>query len=468
MNESRKVINAGIEYTIGNILIKGISFLTIPLYTRLMSTSEYGVYNTYIAYVGIVAFLVCLGLDPTLKNAEIDYPNQKKIYLSTIYCLTFVSFLAVLILVLTFGKWVGIYLNMEWILLILLVLNAETTAIVNICNIELSLNFSSKNYLKISFFQTVTGIFLSVLLMLTLYREKRYMGRIIGTLLPALLVSGVIVTKTVFRLPREKRFDFGMAKYSLRLGLPLVPHLLSQILNAQFDRIMISSIIGYSESGIYSFACNIAIIFQIVYQSFDTVWSPWFFKRMAEKNYDAVLNISKKYILLGTFFAMGLMTISREFIALFSAKEYWEGMQIAPVLILGYYFLFLYTLPTGVEYYTKNTKYMAFGSVVTAIVNIILNYIGIYKFGYGAAAYTTLASYILLFALHWNIYRKIFPQKIFDLKYISGICGIMVIWTVFCIGCQNMWALRYILFSIVAVVIIFFFRKEILEYIKNK
>lgn len=61
--KSNKVVNAGIGYTIGNIFIKGVSFLTIPLYTRLMATGDYGIYNTYVAYVGIVTFFVCLGMD---------------------------------------------------------------------------------------------------------------------------------------------------------------------------------------------------------------------------------------------------------------------------------------------------------------------------------------------------------------------------------------------------------------------
>ena len=75
--KSNKVVNAGIGYTIGNIFIKGVSFLTIPLYTRLMATGDYGIYNTYVAYVGIVTFFVCLGMDPTLKNAEQDFPERR-------------------------------------------------------------------------------------------------------------------------------------------------------------------------------------------------------------------------------------------------------------------------------------------------------------------------------------------------------------------------------------------------------
>ena len=467
MNESKKVINAGFGYTVGNILIKGISFLMIPLYTRLMSTSDYGIYNTYVAYVGIMTFIVCLGLDPTLKNAEVDYPDRKESFLSTVYCLTFLSFSICLLLVLIFGKWLCVLIDLEWGMLIFLVVNAETAAIVNIYNIKLSLSFSSRSYLKISFFQTIVGVIFSILLILSVYTEKRYWGRIIGMLIPALIVAGYIIWKTVLSLPCKKRFNVEMAKYSLKLGLPLIPHLLSQILNSQFDRIMISTIVGYAQSGIYSFACNIAIIFQILYQSLDTVWSPWFFEKMNQKDYNSINNAAKKYIILVSFFAMGLMTISREFIMIFATEEYWAGMSLAPVLIFGYYFLFLYNLPAGVEYYTKNTKYIAVGSAISAVINIILNYFAIQIFGYKAAAYTTLISYVVLFLMHWGIAEKIFSEKIFDGIFILKMIGAICAWHVFCIATQELWVLRYFCFVIVTGFTLSFFKSDILNYIKR-
>lgn len=467
MRESQKIINAGIGYTIGNILIKGISFLTIPLYTRLMSTSDYGIYNTYVAYVGIATFIVCLGLDPTVKNAEVDYPDRRNTYLSTVYCLTLIPFAAFLLIVLIAGRWVALAINMEENILLLLVLNAEAAAVVNIYNIKLSLSFSSKSYLKISFFETVAGVLLSLVLMLSFCNHRRYLGRIVGMLIPALIVAVAILFQTIIKLPAQLRFDRRMAAYALKLGLPLIPHLLSQIINSQFDRIMISTMVGYEQSGIYSFACNIAIIFQIVYQSLDTVWSPWFFRKMKQKDFDIITAASKKYITLIAFFAMGLMTISKEFVSLFSTKEYWEGISLAPILIAGFFFLFLYTLPAGIEYYTKHTKYIAFGSVVTAALNIFLNYIAIGRFGYKAAAYTTFVSYIVLFGMHWMISKKLLTRKLFDGIYIAVWAAVVLVWCAICINMQENWIVRYIVYGCITMGILSYFKNDILNYLKG-
>ena len=270
------------------------------------------------------------------------------------------------------------------------------------------------------------------------------------------------------KLKRSDRFDKKMSAYSLKLGLPLIPHLLAQVINAQFDRIMISKLIGYEQSGIYSFTYNIAVILQIVYQSLDNVWSPWFFQRMAKCEYEKIKSSSKKYTVLVAFFAVSLMTISNEFIMLFSTQAYWVGRTIALTLIEGIFFLFLYTLPVGVEYYTKNTKYIAVGSVLTAVLNVVLNYFGIKYFGYEAAAYTTLISYVVLFVLHWIIADRIFKlNKIFDLKWMMGLAFAVMAWGAFCKGMQGAWFVRYSVYVVLVVVAGSYFKADILAYIEN-
>lgn len=461
-----RVVNAGIGYTVGNILIKGIGFLTIPLYTRLMTTGDYGIYNTYIAYVGIVTFFVCLGLDPTLKNAEQDFSKNKDIYLSTIYILTLIATTAFLAFAIIFGNLLEDVFNLNRTIFILMTFNAEAVAVVNIYNIKLSLNYASRNYLKIAFFQTTVGIILSVTLILTVFKKNRYMGRIVGTIIPALCVATMILWKSIKKLPDG--FDKKMARYSLKLGLPLVPHLLAQIINSQFDRIMISNLVGYAQSGIYSFTYNIAIILQIIYQSIDNVWSPWFFQKMAHAEYKKVKQISRKYTVLVAFFAVSLMTISNEFIMLFSTKAYWEGRAIVLVLIEGIFFLFLYTIPAGIEYYMKQTRYIALGSVMTAILNVVMNYFCIKSYGYEAAAYTTLISYVILFILHWNIASHLFNVKeLFDLKWMAELTVVVMLWGGFCRYAQGMWLVRYTGYLAVLGAVLLYFKEDVFAYIKN-
>ena len=58
-NESsgKKALKAGLGYTVGNMLVKGLSFLAIPLFSRLMTVEDFGIYSTFSSYVMIMTVL---------------------------------------------------------------------------------------------------------------------------------------------------------------------------------------------------------------------------------------------------------------------------------------------------------------------------------------------------------------------------------------------------------------------------
>ena len=71
-NESsgKKALRAGLGYTIGNILVKGLTFISIPIFARLLSVADYGLYNTFGSYVTIMTFVVGLTLHTSVRNAS--------------------------------------------------------------------------------------------------------------------------------------------------------------------------------------------------------------------------------------------------------------------------------------------------------------------------------------------------------------------------------------------------------------
>ena len=83
-NNNQKALKAGIAYTIGNLLIRGIGFITVPIFARLLSASDYGVINTFTAYASVLFVVQGLALHSSLKNAKIDYENQISEYISSL------------------------------------------------------------------------------------------------------------------------------------------------------------------------------------------------------------------------------------------------------------------------------------------------------------------------------------------------------------------------------------------------
>ena len=89
---------AGIYYTIGNILLKGVLFFSLPIFTRIMGTADFGYYNNYIAYEQIFTAIFGLGMYGTIKNAKIDFDTQFERYFSFVSQLCFLFAIIVLLI----------------------------------------------------------------------------------------------------------------------------------------------------------------------------------------------------------------------------------------------------------------------------------------------------------------------------------------------------------------------------------
>ena len=82
--ESRSAVSAGIGYTIGNILIKGINFLSVPLFSRIMTPDELGVYSAFVAYDSILFVILSLAIHSSVKNAKYTFSGEVDEYTSSV------------------------------------------------------------------------------------------------------------------------------------------------------------------------------------------------------------------------------------------------------------------------------------------------------------------------------------------------------------------------------------------------
>lgn len=406
-----KVQKAGIGYTIGNYLLRGLGFITIPIFSRILSTTDYGIYNTYMSFEGILFIIIGLALHSSFKNANIKYGLKFNEYVSSCIILCIFNFLFLIflgnILCLFIPKYGHVYIS-------LLVAHSFASAIITYFNDYLSISYSYKIFLLVSFVNSIGNISISVLLILTIFHENRAYGRIIGTIIPLLLIA-IFVVFGFFKQskPRNNR-EYWI--YGLKYSLPIIPHGISQVILGSFDRIMISTMVGNSEAGLYSFAYNVYSIISVTYSSLGTVWGPWFYEKMHANKLDEIKNVSKKYIWTMGIFSAGIMVISPEIISILGTEAYHDSIYLTAPIICGCFFSFLYTLPAQIEYYYEKTKYIAVGTFCAAMLNIVLNYIFITRYGYSAAVYTTFATYAAYFLFHYFISERIEKRKVYDTK----------------------------------------------------
>lgn len=451
-----KEVKASIGYTVGNVLIRGISFITLPIFSRLLSTAEYGIYNTYYAYESIIAILLGMGMYASIKNANLDFKGKVNEYVSTILILTLIPLTGFILAVVLFPNYASSLLGLDINVILLMIFQAYGTAMLNISNAKLALNYQYKKYLAYAGFNTVLNVVLSIVLIFTVFNNHREYGRIIGSAVPLILIAIYVFFTNIHKA--KLFFDKSMAKYAAGIGFPLIWHYLSQQIQSQFDRIAISKLVDNASTGIYSFAYTIASVLQVIFYSVENVWSVWMFSQMEAKNYKKIREVSKKYMLLIAVIAIAMLVVSKELIFLVGSEKYRISEEVFIPILIGIFLLYLYTIPVSIEYYYKKTKYIALMTAISAVVNIVLNFLMIPIWGYAAAAYTTMISYAVQFIGHWIISKKIL--KNYGIKNVYYLKDIVAIFLLVCfsgvlVSFLNKYPfVKYMVFTIIAILII--------------
>jgi len=205
-------------------------------------------------------------------------------------------------------------------------------------------------------------------------------------------------------------------------------------------------------AGIYSFSYTISTLFTVAFQSLDKVWRPWGYEKMHEKNYEAMKDRANKYAFGMAMFAVMIIMVSPEMIKVLGDRDYWESTTCVVPVIIGAYFIFLYSLPSLVEFVHEKTGYIAVGSISAAAMNIILNYIFIPIFGYVAAAYTTMITYGMSCIFHYIISIKVHGSVIYDTKKLILITLMLGFFGASALLLEEQWFIRWILEALICLV----------------
>jgi O-antigen/teichoic acid export membrane protein len=459
-----KPLKASFWAIVCSVVQKCISFITTPIFTRLLTPEQFGLCNIYDSWYTIIILFTSLNVFQNgFNNAMIKYGERKDEYISSVQCL--VAFLAIVFGVFTLLNYKLFYKITSLPVSCLVVLIIE---LIFVPSYSLWIAKSRFDYdylpvivgtLFIGFFSPVAGI---LLIQMT---NNKAEAKIISFAIVQILI-GIIAFILNYK-KGKKCYDKSMWLYTFKLNIPLIPYYLSSIILSQADRIMINYQCGAKETAFYSLAYTLSLIMTIVSNSINQSLIPFIYKRINSKNIsgiDRIVNIS--CLVVGAI-NMIIIFIGPELVSFFGTNEYTSAKWVIPPVSISVYFIFLYQMFSLVQLYFGKTKSMASASVLVAVLNIILNYFAINRFGFIAAGYTTLISYMVLTLMYYYVYRKSVNEKgiigIYNIKYIVNLSLIVLCClalSLFLYSLDNI--LRYIALSIV-ICILFIFKKKIID-----
>ena len=212
-----------------------------------------------------------------------------------------------------------------------------------------------------------------------------------------LVVYGLSAVMWILLMARGKRFyDRRFWKFSLNLSLPLIGYsIASQVLSVS-DRVMISSMVGDAETGVYGVLYSASSIALFLWSAINASFIPYLFRNIDTEGHRGIRRASNLLLAVFALVSVLISWLGPEIIKVLATDEYLAAITLMPPIAAGVFLTSISNLYSNILVYYKKTKYIMFAAIAAAVVNVALNLVAIPLFGYGAAAYTTLASYIIL------------------------------------------------------------------------
>lgn len=459
---NHKVVKAGSWYTFTNFFTKGLAFLTLPIFTRLLSTADYGTVSLFSSWASIFSVIISLDLAWSVQRGKFEFKENYNKYISSVLFLSLLIFLIFLTIFIIFSNFFLRITNLTSTLFFIMVFEAFFMFVQSFSLAKFRVEYKYKAVSLITIISSIVGIILSIYLIRNVFIKEPYFGKILGNFLPLSVFAIFFIF--YFLVKGKELINFQYWKYALVLSVPFILHNISGVINSQFDRIIINQYLGASPTGIYSFAYNLGTIVSVFFMSINQAYIPYYLEKMENREYKKILFISKNYRNLFIIFYSVILFISPEIVKLMAEKSYWEGLGIIPYIFLAYFFNFMYNFETNTEYYYKKTQYIPIGTMLAAAVNVILNYIFIPKYGYFAAAITTDISYFVLFVFHYLITKYKMKKPMFGLRFhlVSLFAAIGI--TLSFIIIKDLVFVRYALAGSILIMGLIFLQRSIASY----
>lgn len=423
-----KPTKASIWFIISNVLLKGISFFTLPIFSHLLSTSEYGIVSVYNSWVSTISIITTLTIWGGVFNVGmVKYSDDYHRMISSFQGLATSVTIFVGVLSFLFLNQISTIIGLPKILTICIFFEILAQIPFNIWSTEQRYKFEYRSLIIvtciIALLSPLVGVFMVIS---TPYKAE---ARIISNLIVSLVI-GLILFIHNQRLGKAF-FNKIYWKFGFKFNIVLVPHYLStQILN-QADRIMINLMCGSSEAGIYSVAYNFALLLSLITNGVNSSLTPYIYQSIKEENTKELKRVTTSIVLLISVISAVFICFVPDLFMLLLPSSYLPALKVIPPVTVGAFFIFLYPLFGSIEFYYEETKYVTYASVIGAGMNVVLNYVFIKIFGFIAAAYTTLICYLGFSIFHYLFMIKVLKKhnkenNIYNIRYI-GIISICLI-----------------------------------------
>lgn len=427
MNPLKKLFKQTFIYGLATVLPRMLSFILVPLYTKVMLPGDYGEVTLIFAWFAIFNVVLAYGMETAFFRFYNNSDDKNRVVSTSLISIMGTALIFV-VLALTFQEGLAELLNIDarYILYVIFILALDALVVVPFA--WLRANEKPMRYAIVKITNVVINLGLNVFFLLLLpklaqadpdgvlnaiYEPNFEISYIFISNLTASGITLLLMLRS-YLLPRYI-FDKVLLRKMLKYAMPVMIAGIAFTINEVFDRIMLSELlpedIAKSEIGKYSACYKLALFMTLFATAFRMGIEPFFFSHSSSEHpQKAYAQITNYFVILGSIILLAVVVFADVLKVVFiQDPAYWEAMSIVPLIVLASFFLGIYHNLSVWYKVTDRTKFGAYISIVGAIITIGINYFFIPVIGYQASAIATLAAYGSMMFLSYYFGKKYYP-----------------------------------------------------------
>lgn len=460
-------MKSAVVYTLASVFSRGLAFITVPIFTRLMTTSEMGTVNLFTTWQTMINVVVTLALTSGGYMVALkEFEKERNQYESSVLTLTSFSALACFVIYFINPSFWNSITGLDESLSLLMLFGFLFTPATDFWLARQRFEYKYVKAALVVIGSAVLASALSVAVVIMLHgTDNVARGRLFANYSVLYVVAIILWFYTMIR--GKVFISKKYWKFSLALSLPLIANSFAvQVFNAA-DRIMIGNIVGHSAVGIYGTLSSISMISTIVWGAINTSFVPFLYRNIDDdEGKKKIKDISIRLLFAYSLVCVGITYFAPEVVRIVATEEYYSAIYIMPPLAGGIFQIAISNMYSNVLLYHKKSSFIMISSIAAACTNVALNAIFIPWMGYMSAAYTTLFAYFVLSGIQMFVSRRVHfrfvnrKETVYPDAMVLLISGGMTVVCLLALPLYKLYLIRYAIVCLIVVVFLILFKKN--------
>lgn len=378
---------------LGKFCTQFMSFLLLPLYTKRLATGDYGTVDLIQTYISLVVPVLSLRMDSATFRFLIDArksPRKTKEIISNILIVVFISVFATSII----AGALSFLIDSPYYLYIYLNILALTVS-----GVFLQILRGTGKTVQYAIASIITGLSTLTINIVQIV----VLGRGAESILISSAIANIFCIIFVFFSAKlYKNFSPSLVrkktiKSFLKYSLPMIPNALSWWAVSVSDRTIINIFLGAAANGVYAVSCKFSNILNSVLSIFTMSWQESASLHINDPDRDEFFTkMINQLLMFFSSIALLILVVLPIFYNKLIGEQYWSSYIYIPILLYANSWNVLNNLIGGIYVAKKRTKEIASTTIVSGIINLVIDLILIHFIGIHAATISTLVSYMVM------------------------------------------------------------------------